>query len=99
MIFHDAYISLPGSARVVVDGRELAAITHSMFLPSPPDGLTAPLVDARGGDLSGLGDLSGCILLVGGIASPALAQAASRAGAAGQLGVHQDVWGVHTAAA
>ncbi|MFC7399895.1 hypothetical protein ACFQU1_22010 [Chelatococcus sp. GCM10030263] len=30
ILHHPAYISLPGKARVVADGRELKAITHSM---------------------------------------------------------------------
>src|SRR3712207_5875214 len=37
---HDAYISLPGPARVEVDGAALKAITQSFSLPSPPGGLS-----------------------------------------------------------
>lgn len=84
---HDAYISLPGAARVEVDGQALKAITHSMSRPSPSGGTTGRLVyvgDGTDADFAGR-DLRGCILLVEGIANPAVARRASRAGAAGQL--------------
>jgi hypothetical protein len=84
---HDAYISLPISAHVEMDGVELKAITHSMSRSSPPGGMTGRLVYLGEGteeDFAGR-DLRGCILLLEGIASPAAALRASRAGAAGQL--------------
>ena len=87
LLEHDAYISLPLAARVEVDGRTLKAITHSMSRASPPGGTTGRLVHVGEGteaDFTGR-DLRGCILLVEGIASPAVAVRASRAGAAGQL--------------
>ena len=89
LLSHPAWISLPGAARATVDGRDLVAITHSMSRPSPPGGLHGRLVDVGGGgeaDLAGK-DLAGCILLADGIASPAVAERARRAGAAGQLHV------------
>ena len=42
---HDAYISLPVSARLVVGGEELPAITHSFSRATPPEGVTGHLVD------------------------------------------------------
>ena len=84
---HDAYISLPGAARVEVDGRRLTAITHSMSRSSLPAGTAARLVDVGAGgaaDFAGR-DVSGCIVLVEGMATPGVALNASRAGAAGQL--------------
>ena len=84
---HDAYISLPGAAHVEVDGHELKAITHSMSRSSPPGGTTGRLVHVGEGaeaDIAGR-DLRGCILLVEGIANPAVSLRASQAGAAGQL--------------
>ncbi len=89
LLSHNAWISLPGPTRVTVDGKELPAITHSMSLSSPPGGLSGRLADVgegRDADLAGR-DLAGCILLVDGIASPAFAERAARAGAAGQLHV------------
>lgn len=87
LIHHDAYISLPGPARVVVDGTTLTAITHSMGRPSPPGGLTAELVYVAGGsaaDFAGK-DVRGRIVLAEGIATPVVAALARDAGAAGQL--------------
>ncbi|WP_249120353.1 M28 family peptidase [Plastoroseomonas hellenica] len=84
---HDAYISLPGAARVTVDGRILTAITHSMSHPSPPEGTTGRLVHVGDGTDADFArqDVTGCIVLAEGIATPAVALSASRAGAAGQL--------------
>lgn len=87
LIHHDAYISLPGPARVEVDDVPLTAITHSMARPSPPGGLTAELVyvgHATPADFAGR-DLCGRIILAEGIATPVVAALARDAGAAGQL--------------
>ncbi|MFC7397452.1 M28 family peptidase [Chelatococcus sp. GCM10030263] len=87
ILHHPAYISLPGKARVVADGRELKAITHSMSQPSLAGGTTAPLVyvgKGTEGDFAGK-DLRGAIVLVDGMATPQVALCASQAGAAGQL--------------
>jgi hypothetical protein len=89
LLSHNAWISLPGPARVLVDNQALTAITHSMSLPSPAGGLSGRLVDVGEGndaDLAGK-DLAGCILMVDGIASPAFADRAARVGAAAQLHV------------
>jgi hypothetical protein len=86
---HDAYISLPGKSRVLVDGQSLASITHSFSCPSPAGGLSARLVYAGSGsdaDFAGK-DVRGAIVLVDGIATPPVARRASLAGAAGQLHV------------
>ena len=87
LLHHDAYISLPGRARIQADGQDLAAITHSFSQASPPGGLSAPLVYlGEGTDADFARDgLRGAIVLVEGIASPTVAARASRVGAAGQL--------------
>jgi hypothetical protein len=84
LLTHDAYISLPGNARVVVDGQDLTAITHSFSLPGAVTGPLSYVGDAAERDFAGR-DLRGHIVLVEGIASPAAAARAARAGAAGQL--------------
>ncbi|WP_198377524.1 M28 family peptidase, partial [Neoroseomonas rubea] len=87
VLLHDAYISLPGKAAVLVDGGPVAAITQSFSLSSPPGGLSGVPVHLGQGteaDFAGR-DLSGRILLIEGMATPATAQRATRAGAAGQL--------------
>jgi len=87
IILHDAYISLPGKARVLVDGMALTAITHSMSRSSPAGGLSAPLVYVGQGaaaDFAGK-DLKGKIVLAEGIATPVVAALSRDAGAVGQL--------------
>ena len=85
LLQHDAYISLPGPARVVADGTELRAITHSFSRPS--DGLRAPLVYVGEGTDADFAraDARGAIVMAEGIANPAVAARAACAGAAGQL--------------
>jgi aminopeptidase YwaD len=87
LIMHDAYISLPGRARVDVDNRSLNSITHSFSRSSPANGVTGRLVYVGEGDKMDFGsrDLRGAIVLMEGIASPAQADRASRAGAVGQI--------------
>ena len=89
LLMHDAYISLPGNSRVGAEGRTLTSITHSFSRPSPAVGLTASLVDLGDGTDSDFAkvDCRGKIVLVDGIASPAVAARAKAAGAAGQLHV------------
>ncbi|WP_137126112.1 M28 family peptidase [Roseomonas sp. HF4] len=86
-LLHDAFISLPGKAAVLVDGTPVTAITQSFSQPSPAGGLSGiPLYVGHGtaADFAGR-DLAGRILLIEGMATPATAQRATRAGAAGQL--------------
>jgi hypothetical protein len=84
MLTHDAYISLPGAARVVADGQSLKAITHSFSVAGCVGGRLSYVGDATEAEFSRR-DLRGHIVLVEGIASPAAAARAARAGAAGQL--------------
>ncbi|WP_229681632.1 M28 family peptidase [Neoroseomonas lacus] len=84
---HDAYISLPSAARVLVDGASIKAITHSFSLSSPREGLSAVPVYLGHGtaeDFAGK-DLRGALLLLEGMATPPVAKRATQAGAAGQL--------------
>ena len=87
LLMHPAYISLPGPARVEVDGTDLVAITHSFSRASPPGGLVGKLIYVgHGTDLDfARDDLAGSIVLVEGIANPAVAVRAAKVGAAGQL--------------
>src|SRR5215472_747294 len=87
IVMHDAYISLPGKARVDVDNQALSSITHSFSRSSPANGVTGRLVyvgDGDEADFTGR-DLRGAIVLIEGIASPDRAARASRAGAVGQI--------------
>ena len=108
LVMHDAYISLPGAAKVTVDGVALTAITHSHGQASPKGGVSGRLVDVGEGNAAGFAgkDCRGAIVLAQGIANPATARLATRAGAIGQLHIspHQyihemcisPVWGSPT---
>jgi hypothetical protein len=87
LIFHDAYISLPGKASVKVDGKPLKTITHSMSVPTPAEGVTAPLVYVGEGHAADFAkvDVRGKIVLVDAIAFEDVAQLASQHGAVGEL--------------
>jgi hypothetical protein len=87
MLHHDAYISLPGASAVTVDNATIPSITHSFSRGSGDAGLTGRLVYVGAGgeaDFAGL-DVTGCIVLVDGIATPPVSRRATLAGAAGQL--------------
>ncbi|MGO4566887.1 M28 family peptidase [Rhizobium sp. 2YAF20] len=87
LVSHDAFISLPGRAKVEVNGVSLRCITHSMSASSPTGGLMAALVHVGEGteaEFSRL-DVAGKIALVEGIATEEVAALASAAGALGQL--------------
>ena len=75
LVLHDAYISLPGAAKVEVDGVVLTAITHSHGQASPEGGARGRLVDVGDGDAAGFAgkDCGGAIVLAHGIANPATA--------------------------
>ena len=87
LILHDAYISLPGKARLESGGRDLPCITHSFSQSSPGGGTCGTLVYAgygRPDDFTKL-DLRGRIVLLEAIANPAASLRASQAGAIGQI--------------
>jgi hypothetical protein len=86
---HDAYISLPGHARVEANGESLRCITHSMSVATTSDGIHAPLVYVGEGDEAAFAaaDVRGKIVLVDGIATEEVTALASVRGALGQLHV------------
>lgn len=79
-----AYVSLPESADLSVDGADVPAITHSMAPSTPDDGLALPLVYVQAGTPEDYAsrDVAGKAVLVDGIAIPGKAIAAEEAGAA-----------------
>jgi hypothetical protein len=89
---HDAYISLPGTAKLLIGAWSPHAITHSFSRPSPAGGLQAEMVYVKAATPADLAaqDVQGRILLVDGIASPAVSLRASEAGAAGQIHISPD---------
>lgn len=101
LILHDAYISLPGPARLTLTGSAAGdapgdgaggtpdCITHSFSRASGPAGVRARVVYAGQGtpaDFAGI-DAAGRVVLLDGIANPAASLRASRAGAVGQIHV------------
>ncbi|HET8999363.1 MAG TPA: M28 family peptidase, partial [bacterium] len=90
ILMHDAYISLPGSATLRLarpESKEIACITHSMGIPTPPAGVSAELVYAGAGapdDYAHAG-AAGKVALVEGRATPQHAVNATRAGVRGLI--------------
>jgi hypothetical protein len=108
LVQHDAYISLPGRARIEIGAKTPECITHSFSRSSPVGGLHGRVVYAGHGgaeDFAGL-DVTGRIVLLESIANPGASLRASRAGAVGQIHIspHQhlhdmcisSVWGSPT---
>jgi hypothetical protein len=84
LILHDAYVSLPVKGMVTADGRTLTAITHSFSQPGEIAGV--PVYLGHGGEAEfAAHDQRGRIVLVEGMATPQVAERATRHGAAGQL--------------
>ncbi|PST22583.1 aminopeptidase [Rhizobium sp. JAB6] len=89
LLSHDAFISLPGAAKVEIEGESLRCITHSMSVSSGSGGTSGDLAYVGEGteaDFVGK-DVAGKIVLVDGIATEEVAAIASAAGALGALHV------------
>src|SRR5829696_4653638 len=80
LILHDAYISLPKDAWIEVGGKRFDCITHSFSQPSPEGGTRARAValDSGGEADFAAADVTGRIIIVDGIATPPVAQRASK---------------------
>ena len=87
LLSHDAFISIPGPARIEALGRSLRCITHSFSRPSARQGTQGTLVDVGAGSEAefAAAEVRGRIVLVDGIANPAVTLRASQAGAIGQV--------------
>jgi hypothetical protein len=87
LIQHDAYISLPGRARVEIGTEAPDCITHSFSRASAPGGTRGRVVYGglgRAEDFAGL-DARGRVVLLESIANPGASLRASEAGAIGQI--------------
>jgi hypothetical protein len=91
LIFHDAYISLPGRASVVCGGDSYPAITHSFSAATPRDGVEAPVEDLGRSASPGPGSTEGKIALQDGLAMAGQVRITETAGAAGQIYVNGDL--------
>ncbi|WP_100177128.1 M28 family peptidase [Bradyrhizobium nitroreducens] len=87
LVLHDAYISLPGQARITVGDWAPACITHSFSRSSGLEGVCGEIVYAGlgGPDDFARADARGKIVLLDGIANPAASLRSSQAGAIGQI--------------
>lgn len=90
LIEHDAYISLPGPARILVEGGPgPECYTTSFGVNTPPGGVTAELIYCGHGgpaDLADL-DLRGKIALMDGLPAAPKTLAVEAAGAIGQINI------------
>jgi hypothetical protein len=84
LILHDAFISLPVKGTVTADGKALKAITQSFSQPGTVSGVPVYLGHGTEADFAA-NDVRGRIVLVEGMATPAIAERATRAGAIGHL--------------
>jgi N-acetylated-alpha-linked acidic dipeptidase len=87
LILHDAYISLPGKAKIEIEAETPDCITHSFSRSSPAGGLSGTVVyggNGRAEDFAAI-DLHGKIVLLDGMANPSASRNATLAGAIGQV--------------
>jgi N-acetylated-alpha-linked acidic dipeptidase len=91
-VMHDAYISLPVAASVLVGDDQTVAIAHSFSLGTGKHGLDLELVDVGRGSAADFAavDVGGKAVLVRGIASPSVTLHAGRHGAAAQIHISPD---------
>jgi len=87
LIEHEAYISLPGRARIEIGNSTPDCITHSFSRPSTPGETRGVVVYAGAGSPQEFAavDVRGRIALLESIANPAASLRASQAGAIGQI--------------
>lgn len=93
LLEHDAYISLPGPARIELpEGPGPACYTTSFGVTTPPEGVEGELVYCGNGtpaDYAGK-DVRGKIVLLDGLPAAPKGVAAEAAGAAGQINIAAD---------
>ncbi len=91
LLEHEALISLPEEASLIVEGADsqaLDCITHSFAASTPDEGTAAPAVYA--GDLSAQPALRGRIAVIDGLAMPNVVAEAEALGAAGAVFLNRD---------
>lgn len=109
LLSHPAYISLPGAATLRAGDEAIACITHSFAVSTPPAGLQGPVTYIGEGAPADFAahEVTGRIVVVEGVASPAVTARARASGAIGQIHIspHEHlhemclspVWGSPTA--
>ncbi len=90
LLLHDAYISLPGPAALVVGDTPYQCITHSFSAASGPAGVGGVLVEVGEPAKIKPGQVQGKIVLVEGLATPGSVRMIDSAGARAQIYVNGD---------
>lgn len=97
LILHDAFISLPGEASLLIMPSSgphipMACVTHSFAASTGPPGIEAQAVYAGSGRAAEIGAAStpGKIALIDGLATPDRVRAAEEAGAVGLIFLNRD---------
>ncbi|MGU3401642.1 M28 family peptidase [Brucellaceae bacterium D45D] len=87
ILSHDAFISLPVSSDLRINGTGIESITHSMAVSTPHAGITAEVVYVGEGDEAAFSKVDACgkIALIDGIAVEDVSVAARQAGAIGEI--------------
>jgi hypothetical protein len=90
LTFHEAYISIPVSARLTVenDGSEIECIAHAFTPSTPEDGTAGKLVFVESPARASAAEIAGKIVLTTGTASGPSTLAFERAGAIAQIYIH-----------
>ncbi len=91
LAFHDAYISLPGPAELIVGKDRFPCITHSFSAPTGPDGISGDLVDIRDPAGAAHDAVRGKVALVDGLAMAGFVRAVEAGGAVAQVYINGDL--------
>ena len=91
LVFHSAYISLPGAAEIRVGDTRFPCITHSFSASSGPGGVEGQLVDLPSPAAAADGRVSGKVAIVDGLAMAGFVAAVEAGGAAAQIFVNGEL--------
>lgn len=91
LVHHEGYISLPGPARMVVEGAEIESpISHAFCVSTPEEGISGELAYVPDPTKTDPALVRGRIALVPGMASGTSTLALEAAGAIAQVYIHDD---------
>jgi hypothetical protein len=91
LLLHDAYISLPGPAELVVGGDRYPCITHSFSAASGQTGIEGELVDVGEPAKATPALVRGKLVLMDGLAMAGFVRGVEASGAIGQIYVNGDL--------
>ena len=91
LLFHDAYISLPGPAELVAGPNRFPCITHSFSAPSGPEGISGDLIDIRDPAGAARDAARWKVALLDGLAMAGFVRAVEAGGALAQVYINGDL--------